>query len=71
MRAHLPLLLALSGNSPYWQGRNTGLASARTPLFQAFPRMGIPHAFASFAHYVETVDLLLRCNALPEPTFLW
>jgi carboxylate-amine ligase len=71
MRAHLPLLLALSGNSPYWQGRNTGLASARTPLFQAFPRVGIPRAFASYAHYVETVDLLLRCKAFPEPTFLW
>src|SRR3712207_8899054 len=35
MRANLPLLLALSGSSPYWQGRDTGLASARTPLFQA------------------------------------
>jgi glutamate---cysteine ligase / carboxylate-amine ligase len=71
MRAHVPLLLALSGNSPYWQGRNTGLASARTPLFQAFPRVGIPRAFASYAHYVETVDQLLRCEAFPEPTFLW
>ena len=71
MRAHVPLLLALSGNSRYWQGRNTGLASARTPLFQAFPRVGIPRAFASYAHYVETVDLLLRCEAFPEPTFLW
>jgi glutamate---cysteine ligase / carboxylate-amine ligase len=71
MRAHVPLLLALSGNSPYWQGRNTGLASARTPLFQAFPRVGIPRAFASYAHYVETVDLLLTCEAFPEPTFLW
>ena len=46
MRAHLPLLLALSANSPFWQGRDTGLASARTPLFQAFPRVGIPRRFA-------------------------
>ena len=44
LRAHLPLLLALSANSPFWQGRDTGLASARTPLFQAFPRVGIPRA---------------------------
>lgn len=36
MRAHLPLLLALSANSPYWQGRDTGFASARTLVFQAF-----------------------------------
>ena len=47
MRAHLPLLLALSVNSPFWQGRDTGLGSARTPLFQAFPRVGIPRAFAA------------------------
>ncbi len=53
MRAHLPLLLALSANSPFWQGRDTGLASARTPLFQAFPRVGIPRAFLDYADYVE------------------
>jgi carboxylate-amine ligase len=71
MRAHLPLLLALSANSPFWQGRDTGLASARTPLFQAFPRVGIPRAFGTYAAYAETVDLLIRCNAFPESTYLW
>ncbi|MDQ6805751.1 MAG: YbdK family carboxylate-amine ligase [Actinomycetota bacterium] len=71
LRSHLPLLLALSCNSPFWQGRDTGLASARTPLFQAFPRVGIPRAFTSYEDYVETVDLLMRCDAFPEPTFLW
>jgi carboxylate-amine ligase len=71
MRGHLPMLLALSANSPFWQGRDTGLASARTPLFQAFPRVGIPRAFGSYADYVSTVDLLIRCGAFPEPTFLW
>jgi carboxylate-amine ligase len=71
MRAHLPLLLALSVNSPFWQGRDTGLASARTPLFQAFPRVGIPRRFRDYADYVDTVDLLMRCESLPDPTFLW
>jgi carboxylate-amine ligase len=71
MRSHVPLLLALSANSPFWQGRETGLASARTPLFQAFPRVGIPRAFLDYEDYVGTVDLLLRCEAFPEPTFLW
>jgi glutamate---cysteine ligase / carboxylate-amine ligase len=71
LRAHLPLLLALSVNSPYWQGRDTGLASARTPIFQAFPRVGIPRLFHSYPEYVETVDQLLRCDAFPGPTFLW
>jgi glutamate---cysteine ligase / carboxylate-amine ligase len=71
VRAHLPMLLALSGNSPFWQGRDTGLCSMRTPLFQAFPRVGIPRAFRSYADYVEGIDVLLRCDAFPEPTFLW
>src|ERR1700710_1117108 len=71
LRTHIPLLLALSVDSPFWQGRDTGLASARTPLFQAFPRVGIPRAFGDYAEYVETVDLLIRCDAVPEPTFLW
>ena len=71
LRAHLPVLLALSANSPYWQGRDSGLASARTPLFQAFPRVGIPRAFATYNDWVETVDLLLRCEAFPDHSFLW
>jgi carboxylate-amine ligase len=71
LRAHVPLLLALSGNSPFWQGRDTGLASARTPIFQAFPRVGIPRAFRSYPDYVEAIDQMLRCKAFPEPSFLW
>jgi carboxylate-amine ligase len=71
LRAHLPLLLALSANSPFWQGRETGLASTRTPMFGAFPRVGLPRAFADYDDYVESIDLLLRCGAFPEPTFLW
>jgi carboxylate-amine ligase len=71
MRVHLPLLLALSANSPFWQGRDSGLASARTPLFQAFPRVGVPRAFGDYTNYVEAVDLLIRTGAVPEATFLW
>jgi glutamate---cysteine ligase / carboxylate-amine ligase len=71
LRAHVPLLLALSVNSPFWQGRDTGLASARTPIFQAFPRVGVPRAFHSYPEYVDAVDQLLRCDAFPSHTFLW
>jgi carboxylate-amine ligase len=71
LRKHLHVLLALSANSPFWQGRETGLASTRTPMFGAFPRVGLPRAFADYAEYVETIDMLLRCGAFPEPTFLW
>jgi carboxylate-amine ligase len=71
MRAHVPLLLALSANSPFWQGRDSGLASSRTPLFQAFPRVGIPRAFHSYGEWVRAVQVLIDTDAFPEPTFLW
>ena len=71
LREQLPLLLALSANSPFWQGRDSGLASARIPVFQAFPRTGTPRSFGTYAAYVEAVDVLIRCDAIPEPTFLW
>ncbi len=42
MRVHIPVLLGLSANSPFWRGDVTGLASTRTPIFRAFPRVGVP-----------------------------
>jgi carboxylate-amine ligase len=71
LRAHLPLLLALSANSPFWRGRDSGFASTRSPQFQAFPRSGIPRRFDSYADWVETVRTLIDAGAFPEPTFLW
>jgi len=72
LRSHLPLFLALSADSPFWQGRDTGLASARTPLFQASSRAsGSRGRFADYADYAGAVDLLIACEAFPEPTFLW
>jgi glutamate---cysteine ligase / carboxylate-amine ligase len=46
IRRYLPLLLALSSNSPYWEGRRTGMMSSRTPVFRAFPRVGIPPLYS-------------------------
>src|SRR3954452_3216341 len=71
MRAHVPVLLALAANSPFTRGRDSGLASARTPVFQAFPRTGTPRERTSSAEYVDAIDLLIRCGAIPEPTFIW
>jgi carboxylate-amine ligase len=71
LRRHLPVLLALSANSPFWQGRDSGLASARTPAFQTFPRTGIARRFRDYGDYVEAIDVLVRSDAIPEPTFLW
>jgi carboxylate-amine ligase len=65
------VLLALSANSPFWQGRDSGLASVRTPVFGAFPRTGLPARSGDYAAYVETIDALVRADAIPEPTFLW
>jgi carboxylate-amine ligase len=71
MRVHLPLLLALSANSPFWLGRDSGLASARTPVFWGFPRTGIPRAFTDYEDYVSAIDTLISCGAFPDPTYLW
>jgi glutamate---cysteine ligase / carboxylate-amine ligase len=71
LRAHLPLLLALSASSPFLRGQATGLASNRTIVFNGFPRTGIPRRFDGYADWVRTLDVLLRSGAIPEPTFLW
>ncbi len=71
LRARLPLLLALSANSPFWQGRDAGMASMRVPLFQAFPRSGPPRRFASYADWAGCVEALVGPGAIPDPTYLW
>ncbi len=71
LRRNIPLLLALSANSPFWRGRNCGFASARTVIFQAFPRTGPPRFFDDYADYVATVDELIAPGAIRDPSFLW
>jgi glutamate---cysteine ligase / carboxylate-amine ligase len=71
LRRHIPLLIALSANSPYWQGRDTGFASSRMAIFRAFPRTGLPRCFASYADYVETIDAFIASGAVPDPSFFW
>ena len=66
LRVHLPLLLALSANSPFWRGEATGFASTRTTVFDAFPRTGVARAFRDYADWVERVDALLRSGAIAE-----
>jgi carboxylate-amine ligase len=71
IRKHLPLLLALSANSPFWRGENTGMMSARTPVFRAFPRVGIPPHYGSWEIYSGRVKLMMEAGAIPDYTFLW
>jgi glutamate---cysteine ligase / carboxylate-amine ligase len=71
LRGDLPLLLALSANSPYAGGRDSGFASARTLIFSAFPRVGIPRVLGTYANYLRLIDTLVRSGAVPDPSFLW
>jgi carboxylate-amine ligase len=71
MRVHVPLLLALSANSPFWRADATGLLSTRTPIFRQFPRVGIPPTYASFAEYSSRVGFMVESGAIEDYTYLW
>ena len=71
IRLFLPLLLALSANSPFWRGWTTGLASSRTPIFRPFPRCGIPPHYGDWTTYCERVELMMRAGAIEDYTYLW
>ncbi len=72
LRTLLPELLALSANSPFLDGRDSRLHSARTQIFtKSFPRCGVPDAFGSWQAYADYVDLLVRLNSVAEHTQLW
>jgi carboxylate-amine ligase len=71
MRYFLPHLLALSTNSPFWLGMNTGLKSYRCKVFDKFPRTNIPDTFASWADYESFVNLLIRTNCIDNAKKIW
>lgn len=72
LRPVLPLLLAVSANSPYLDGRDSGLHSARTQSFtRNFPRCGIPDAFGGWSAYRDYIEFLLRTNSIVEFTQVW
>jgi glutamate---cysteine ligase / carboxylate-amine ligase len=72
LRPVLPLLLAISANSPYLDGRDSGLHSARTQSFtKSFPRCGVPDAFGGWGAYREYIELLMRTRSIVEFTQVW
>jgi glutamate---cysteine ligase / carboxylate-amine ligase len=72
LRPVLPELLALSANSPFLDGRHSGLHSARTQIFtKSFPRCGIPDPFGGWDGYADYVDFLIRTNSIVEQTQIW
>lgn len=71
IRRYLPLLLALSANSPFWRGERTGMLSSRTPIFRAFPRIGIPPHYGTWEVFSNRVELMMRAGAIEDYTYLW
>jgi carboxylate-amine ligase len=67
----VPLLLALSSNSPYWQGKDTGYESTRVKIFETFPRSGLPPAFPDYEAFENYVDLMVAAGAMDDYTFCW
>jgi carboxylate-amine ligase len=71
IRPWLPVLLALSANSPFWQGADTGYASYRTQVWTRWPTAGMPPDLGSRAQYEAVVAQLVSAGAIPDSTHLW
>jgi carboxylate-amine ligase len=70
-RYFLPHIYALSTNSPFWEGRQTGYKSFRTKVFDKFPRTGIPDYFESIEAYDRYVNLLIKTNCIDNAKKIW
>ncbi|MGV8877533.1 MAG: carboxylate-amine ligase [Sphingobacteriaceae bacterium] len=70
-RYFLPHIFALSTNSPFWEGRNTGYKSYRTKVFDKFPRTGIPDYYKSIEDYDNYVKLLVKTNCIDNAKKIW
>ena len=71
MRYFLPHILALSSNSPFWLGMETGFKSYRSKVFERFPRTGIPDVFSNWADYETFINLLIRTNCIDNGKKVW
>ena len=67
----VPMFLALSTSSPFWNGKRTGLLSYRQAAYDEWPRSGIPDAFTNEREYDGFVRLLASCGALRDGSYLW
>ncbi|MBK7106886.1 MAG: carboxylate-amine ligase [Ignavibacteriae bacterium] len=70
-RYFLPHIFALSTNSPFWKGRNTGLKSYRAKIFDRFPRTGIPDYFASHGEFQSFVNMLIKTKCVEDASKIW
>ncbi len=71
MRVHVPVLLGLSANSPFWRADSTGLASTRTPIFRAFPRVGLPPYYRNWEDYERRIEFMITAKVIEDYTYLW
>jgi glutamate---cysteine ligase / carboxylate-amine ligase len=71
MRAWVPLLQALSANSPFWYGQDSGMASARAVITNSFPRSGIPRCFDGYGDFEQTVNELRVLGDCPDYSLIW
>jgi carboxylate-amine ligase len=71
MRYFLPHVLALSTNSPFWLGMDTGYKSYRAKVFESFPRTNLPDAFHSYAEFEAYVNLLVKTNCMDNAKKIW
>ncbi|MBP9924919.1 MAG: carboxylate-amine ligase [Cyclobacteriaceae bacterium] len=71
VRYFLPHIYALSCNSPFWEGRNTGFKSFRTKVFDKFPRTGIPDRFENWDDFKNYVNLLIKTNCIDNAKKIW
>jgi carboxylate-amine ligase len=72
LRPVLPVLLAISANSPFLDGRDSGLASARTQTFtKSFPRCGVPDPYVDWASFADYIEFLYRTESIVEYTQVW
>jgi len=70
-RYFMPHVLALSTSSPFWQGRETGLKSYRSIIFEDLPRTGLPPLLNSWSDYENIIDVLLKTNCIDHPSKIW
>ena len=71
IRYFLPHIMAITTNSPFWLGLNTGYKGYRAKVFENFPRTGIPDAFASYSEFENYVNLLVRTNCIDNAKKIW
>ena len=68
---HVPLLVALSANSPFWRGFDTRLATTRIKIFEMFPRSGLPPVFRNWEDFEDHIEALVASGSIPDYSWCW